>query len=24
MNMGESHEYGRTTFAYEEVNGVNF
>jgi hypothetical protein len=24
MSMGESHGHGRTTFAYEGVNGVNF
>jgi hypothetical protein len=24
MSMGESHEHGRTTCAYEGVNGVNF
>jgi hypothetical protein len=23
MSMGESHEHGRTTCAYEGVNGVN-
>jgi hypothetical protein len=24
MSMGESHEHGRTTCAYEGVNGVTF